>query len=150
MNLLKLLVKWIVVFFFKRLRELEINFLWNGYDIAPLGGNRIRINDEDYDLTPKIQTAFTDTGRNFNKTNMDGESVLTFERTLQIFKYDRAKDFYSKWTESIKKDLTKRVDKILNLPSAVSADDKENTIVDLQGERKKTFIPFNIFGVWTT
>ena len=64
--------------FFKVIRDLEGNFSWNGHDIVPIRVNRVRINHEDYDLTPEIQTAFTDTRYNSNNKDMDDESVLAF------------------------------------------------------------------------
>ena len=47
--------------FFKVIGDPESNFSWNGYYISPFAGNRVRINEEDFDKTPDIQTASTDT-----------------------------------------------------------------------------------------
>ena len=43
------------------MRDPEVNCSWSGHEIIPLGGDRVRISDEDYALFPQIQTAFTDT-----------------------------------------------------------------------------------------
>ena len=51
-------------------------------EIIPLEGNRFEIKGEEYDLTPEILSAFTDTRYNFNNINMDDESVLTFDKIL--------------------------------------------------------------------
>ena len=42
------------------MRYREGYFSWKGFDINPLGGNRVKINGEDNELTSEIQTAFTD------------------------------------------------------------------------------------------
>ena len=99
------------------------NFSWNGFDIVPLGGIRVRIIDEDYDSTTEIQTAFTDTRYNFNNNDMDDDSLITFYKILESLSYDQAKDSNWKRTGPFKKDLKKRVDKIRNPPLALPADD---------------------------
>ena len=64
--------------FFRVLRDAEGRFRWNGKDIIPSGGKRVEINGEEYNLTPEIQSAFTDTRYSFSNSNNDDESVSTF------------------------------------------------------------------------
>ena len=83
------------------------------YAIIPLGKNWARMNAEAYDLNPAIQTAFTAANYDFNKFDMDDESVLTFDKILESPDYDHAKDSNSKRTKPTKKGLEKGVDKTL-------------------------------------
>ena len=67
---------------FKVIRNAEGKFSWGGKEVNPLGGNRVEIDGEEYNLTPEIQRPFTDTRYNFNNIDMDDESVLTFDKIL--------------------------------------------------------------------
>ena len=78
--------------FFKVIRDAEGKFLWKGKKIIPLGRNRVEINGEEFDLTPEVLSAFTDTRYNFNNINMDDESVLTIDKILDSLNYDPSKD----------------------------------------------------------
>ena len=82
--------------FSKVLRDPESNLLSNGYDIISLGENRVRINDKGYDLTPEIQTAFTDTSYKNNGNDKDDESVTTSTKILENLEYNHAKSSTSK------------------------------------------------------
>ena len=93
--------------FFKVVRNAEDNFSWNGYDIIPLGGNRVRVKSGDYDLTPEIQTAFTDTRYQFFNIDKDDQNILSFEKMLETLINNDAKNSKSKRTKPIKKDLKK-------------------------------------------
>ena len=88
--------------FFKVIRDAEGRFSWNGKEVTPLGGNKFEINGEEYDLTPEILSAFTDTRYNFNNINMDDESVLTFDKRLDSLNYNQSKDCNSKRAKPIK------------------------------------------------
>ena len=123
----------IVKIFQKVIRDAEGKFSWGGKEVIPLGGNGAEIDGEENNLTPEIQRAFTDTRYNFNNIDMDDESILTFEKTLNSRNYDSSKNSNSKRTKSIKSDLRKRVYKIKNPP------------LTLQGEGVKIIIPSNIF-----
>ena len=87
--------------FFKVIRNAEGKFSWGGKKVNPLGGNRVEIDAEEYNLTPEIQRAFTDTRYNFNNIDMDDESVLTFDKILNSLNYNPSKDSNSKRTKSI-------------------------------------------------
>ena len=123
--------------FFKVIRDAEGNFSWNNKEVIPLGGNRVEIDGEDFNLTPEIQRAFTDTKYNFNNTHMADENVLLFDKILNSLNYEPSKDSNSKRTKSIKNDLKKRVHKIKNPP------------LTLQGEGVKIIIRSNISDIYT-
>ena len=93
--------------FFKTLRNAEGKFSWGGKEINPLGGNRVEIDGEKYNLNPGSQRAFTDTRYNFNNIDMDDESVLTFDKILNSLHYNPSKDSNYKRTKPIKNDLRK-------------------------------------------
>ena len=67
--------------FIKLIQDPEGNFSWENSDIIPLGANRIRIIGEAFDLTPEIQTAFTDTISNFDNNIMDDQSVQNLKKS---------------------------------------------------------------------
>ena len=123
--------------FFKVIRHAEGNFSWINKEVIPLGGNRVEIEGEEFDITPEIQKAFTDTRYNFNNTHMDDENALIFDKILYDLNYDPSKDSNSKRTKSIKNDLKKRVHKIKNPP------------LTLQGEGVKIIIPSNTIDIYT-
>ena len=114
---------------FKVIRDAEGKFSWNNKKIIPLGGNRVEINGEEYDLTPENLSAFADTRYNFNNINMDDENVLTFDKMLDSLNYNPTKDSNSKRTKSIKNDLKKRVHKIRNPLLAIQGQGIEKIIV---------------------
>ena len=89
----------------KAIRDPEGNISWNGLHIIPLGRKRVRIIDGDYDLTPEIQTAFSDTRYKFNNNAMDDESVLNLDKFLKTLKYNHAQNYNSKRIKSVEKDL---------------------------------------------
>ena len=47
--------------FFKAIRNEQGKLSWNDKVIEPLGGNRIQIDNKEFNLTPEIQKAFTNT-----------------------------------------------------------------------------------------
>ena len=121
----------------KVIRDAKGDYSWNNKEVIPLGGNRVEIEGEEFNITPEIQKAFTDTRYNFNNTHMDDENVLIFDKILNSLNYDPSKDSNSKRTKSIENDLKKRVHKIKNPP------------LTLQGEGVKIIIPSNIFDIYT-
>ena len=135
--------------FFEVKQDPECKFPWIRHDIVPLGGIRVRINGEEYDLTPEIQTAFTDTRYKFNNSISDDESVLTFDNILESLDYKRTKFSNSKRTKTIKKELEKRADKILNPPIPIQAVENKEGSDNIQGEGMEIVIPSNIIDIWT-
>ena len=57
--------------FFKTIRNTEGKLTWNGVIIKPLGDNRVKIGNDEYNLTPEIQKALTQTNYNFKNMNDD-------------------------------------------------------------------------------
>ena len=47
--------------FFKLEQKDRGEVFWNGAFIEPLGENRIRVKDQEYEITPDIQAHFTNT-----------------------------------------------------------------------------------------
>ena len=135
--------------FFEVIQDPECKFSWIGHDIVPLGGIRVGINGEEYDLTPEIQTDFTDTRYNFINSISVDESVLTFDKTIERLDYKHTKYSNSKRTKTNKKELEKRADKILNPPLPIQAVENEEGSDNLQGEGMKIIIPSNIIDMWT-
>ena len=80
---------------------------------------------------------------------MNVEIVMTFNEILEVFIYDRAKNTHSKRKKSNKKNLTKRVDKILNPPLALPAFEIEDDSDDIQGGGMEIIIPTNNIEVHT-
>ena len=124
-------------------------FSWIRCDIIPLGGIRVEINDEDYDLTPEIRTIFADTKCNFNNNDMEDESVLSFYKIQESLHYHPAKVSNSIWSKSFKNDLKKNIDKISIPPLALPVDKNEAESVVSESEGMKFIIPSNIIDICT-
>ena len=119
---------------------------WKNTPIIPLGGNRISIDDEEYDIKPNIQNYFTKTY--LTTKHMSNEDKLT------IYDILTAVGFYStrhvRGVNSFRmKDalynLPKAVEKIRNPPLPEIEDRKDI----LQGEGVKIIIPSNIIDIYT-
>ena len=128
--------------FFKVIRNAESKFSWGGKEVNPLGEVRVEITGREYTLNPEFQRAFTYTRYNSNNIDTDDESVLTFDKKLNVLNYDPSKECNSKRTKSTKNDLRKRVYKIKNPPLTLPTN-------DLQGEGVKTIIPSIIIDIYT-
>ena len=89
---------------------------WNGVIIKPLGDNRVKIGNDEYNLTPEIQKALTQT--NYNFKNMNDDDILNFTNILKSVNYSLDKDFHSTRRNSIKNYLPKRIEKIVNPSSS--------------------------------
>ena len=127
--------------FFKLILNSEGNLSGNGYENIPLGGNRVRINNVDYNFTPELQTASNDTRHNLNNNYMHDENI---DKILKNLGYDNTKNSNSKRTEFVSKDLEKRVDKYRNHPLAIPANENEDESDDLEGQGIETInIPSN-------
>ena len=127
---------------------------WNDKVIEPLGGNRIKIGNKEFNLTPKNQKAFTNT--NYNFRNMNDDDILNFTNILKTVDYNPRQDSHSTRSKYLKNHLQDRVDKILNPsssssstvfqiepPSSESEDNLEGSGVS------KITIPSNIIEIWT-
>ena len=68
---------------FFKLTEDSGKVYWNGEYIEPLGDNRIRIKDREYDISPDIQAYFTNTKLTTNfLDNFEKETVFEILKTL--------------------------------------------------------------------
>ena len=99
--------------FFKAVRNDEGKLSWNNKVIEPLGGNKIKIDNKEFNLTPEIQKAMTSTNYNFNNMKND-DDILTFANILKTVNYNSKQDSHSARSKYIKNNLQNRVDRILN------------------------------------
>ena len=119
---------------------------WNGDYIEPLGDNRIRIKDREYDISPDIQAYFTNTKLTTNfLDNFEKETVFEILKDVGFddnipkigFKAARMKDaLYN---------LANEIDKIRNPPLPAIENESDN----LQGEGVKIIVPSNIIDIYT-
>ena len=98
--------------FFKAVRNDQGKLSWNNKVIEPLGGNKIKIDNKEFTLTPQIQKAMTATDYNFKSMNDD--DILNFANILKTVNYNSKQDFNSTRSKYIKNNLQNRVDRILN------------------------------------
>ena len=98
--------------FFKAVRNSEGKLSWNDKVIIPLGDNKIKIDNKEFNLTPEIQKAFTNT--NYNFKSMNDDDILNFANILETVDYNPKQDTHSTRSKYIKNNLQNRVDKILN------------------------------------
>ena len=133
------------------MRNSEGKLSWNNKIIIPLGDNKIKIDNKEFNLTPEIQKAFTNT--NYNFRNMNDDDILNFANILKTVDYNSNQDSNSTRSKYIKNNLQNRVDKILN-PSSSSTttfqiEPPSNEESDLEGSGvSKIIIPSNIIEIW--
>ena len=115
--------------------------------INPLGDNRIRIKDREYDISPDPQAYFTNTKLN-TKFLDDFEKETVFEILQNVGFYDKIPKigFKAAGMKDAFYDLSNERAKIRNpaLPTIENADDS-----DLEGRGIKIIIPFNIIDIYT-
>ena len=116
-----------------------------GVPIYTLGGDRIQIKDNIYDLTPEIYKALSDTG--YTGTTMKNESdILMMNNIINDLGYTGVGDRDSKRKTFLIKTLPKLVEKIQNKTFEEINDDSDS---DLQGQGVKIIIPSNIIDIYT-
>ena len=109
------------------------------------------IKNEEIDLTPDIQTLFTDTKATTKPLKMD-EKMTVFKILTDLGFYDsrpKTEGNISPGMKDVKIDLTKATDKFLNPPSALPHFENEEESDDLHGEGMKRNVPFVIFDIHT-
>ena len=115
-----------------------------GVTIITLGGDRIQIKDNIYDLTPEIYKALSDTG--YNGENLKNEDdILMLYNIIRDIGYTGIRDRPSKRKKFFTITLPKLVEEIQNRTFEEITDDSD----DLQGEGVKTIIPSNIIEIYT-
>ena len=115
-----------------------------GVPIYTLGGDRMRIKDIIYDLTPETYKVLSDTG--YTGNTMTNESdILMFNIIMIVLVYTGIGDRDSKRKTFFTKRLPKLVEKFHNKTFEEINDDFE----DLESEGLKIIIPSNIIDMYT-
>ena len=115
-----------------------------GVPVYPLGGDRIQIKDNIYDLTPEIYKALSFTGYD-GKTMKNENDILMLNNIIRDLGYTGRKDYQSKRKTFLTETLPKLVEDIQNRTFEEITDDSN----DLQGEGVKIIIPSNIINIYT-
>ena len=115
-----------------------------GVPINTLGGDRIQIKDNIYDLTPEIYKALSYTGYTGN-TMKNKADILMMKNIKSDLGYTGLRDYPSKRKTFLTKTLPRLVEKIQNKTFEEIIDDSD----DLQGEGIKIIIPSNILDIYT-
>ena len=125
---------------FFKLEQEGKNVSWNKIPIKTLGGNRISIENQEYDITPNIQSYFTNT--NQTTKYMNDEDKLTVYDILTntgFYSMKHKKGLKSVRMQDALKNLPKEIAKIRNPPLPAIENESDN----LQGEGVKIIIPSN-------
>ena len=130
--------------------SLKINFTPSGATIIgvpfnTLGGDRIQIKDNDYDLTPEIYKALSYTGYD-GKTMKNENDILMLNNIIRDLGYTGVGDYQSKRKTFLTETLPKLVEDIQNRTFEEITDNSN----DLEGEGVKIIIPSNIIDIYTT
>ena len=115
-----------------------------GVPINTLGGDRIQIEDNIYDLTPEIYKALSDTGYT-GKTMKNESDILMMNNIINDLAYTGVGDRDSKRKTILTKTLPRLVEKIQNKTFEEIIHDSD----DLQGQGVKINIPSNIIDIYT-
>ena len=115
-----------------------------GVPIYIPGGAKLRIRDNDYELTPEIYKALSYTGYT-GKTMKTENDILMMNNIINDLGYTRAGERDSKRKTFSTKILPKLVEQIQNKTFDEITDDPD----DLQGEGLKIIIPSNIIDIYT-
>ena len=113
--------------------------------IYTLGGDRIQIKDNIYDLTPEIYKALSDTGYT-GKTMKNESDILMMNNIKNDLAYTGVGDRDSKRKTFLTKTLPSLVEEIQNRTFEEINDDSDS---DLQGQGVKIIIPSNIIDIYT-
>ena len=116
-----------------------------GVPINTLGGDRIQIKDNIYDLTPEIYKTLSYTvydGKTMKKEN----DILMLNNIIRDLRYTGIVDNKPKRKTLLRETLPKLVEDIQNKTYEEITLDSDN---NLQGEGVKIFIPSNIIDIYT-
>ena len=116
-----------------------------GVPIFTLGGDKLRIRDNDYELTPEIYKAFSYTGYT-GKTMKNENDILMLINIINDLSYTGVGDKPSKRKTFFTKTLPKLVEEIQNKTFEENTLDSDS---DLQCEGIKIIIPSNIIDIYT-
>ena len=132
--------------FFKLEETNDGQVFWKKLPIKPLGKNRIRMKNQEYDGKPNIQKYFTNT--KLTSKNMDNEDKSTVYDILKntgFYSMKHTKGLKSARMINVLYNLPKEIAKIRNPPLPAI----ENESDDLQGDGFKIIIPSNIIDIYT-
>ena len=115
-----------------------------GVPIITLGGDRIQIKDNIYDLTPEIYKALSFTGYEGKNLKNDND-ILMLYNIINDLGYTGIGDNKSKRKLFLTETLPKLVEEIQNRTFEEITDDSD----DLQGEGVTIIIPSNIIDIYT-
>ena len=110
-----------------------------------------KLNNKEFNLTPEIQKAMTNT--NYNFRNMNDDDILNFANILKTVDYNPRQDSHSTRSKYIKNNLQNRVDRILNplffINNKLQIEPPSDQESDLEGSGvSKIIIPSNIIEIW--
>ena len=129
--------------FFKLTEDDDRKVYWNGVLINPLGDNRISIKNHEYDITPDIQSYFTNT-KHTTQILDDIEKETVYDILQDVGFYDNIPHVGLK--------AARMQDALYILPNEIKRI-REPVIPpienDLQGEGVKIIIPSNIIDIYT-
>ena len=115
-----------------------------GFPINILGGDRMQIKNNIYDLTPEIYKALSYTGYD-GKTMKNENDILMLNNIIRDLGYTGIGDHKSFRKTFLTEKLPKLVEEIQNKTFEEITDDSD----DLQGEGVKIIIPSNIIDIYT-
>ena len=115
-----------------------------GVSFSTVGGDRMQIKENIYDLTSEIYKVLSDTG-NTGKTMKNENDILMLNNIINDLGYTVIGDRDSKRKTFFTITLPKLVEKFQNKTFEEITDDSN----DLQGERVKIIIPSNIIDIYT-
>ena len=116
--------------------------------INPLGDNRIRIKDQEYDISLDIQAYFTNTKLTTKfLDNFEKETVFDIIQNVGFYENIPKIGFKAARMKDASYDLPKAIDKFRNppLPAIENVEDSS----DLEGEGVKISIPSNVIDIFT-
>ena len=114
-----------------------------GLPIITLGGDRIQIKNNNYDLTPEIYKALSYTGYTGNTIKNEND-ILMMNNIIRDLEYTGIGDKKSSRKVFFTETLPKLVEQIQNRTFEEITDDYD----DLQGEGLKNIIPSNIIDLY--
>ena len=108
---------------------------WNGFLVDKIGGSRVEINENIFDLTPNLLKVFTDTsGKSIKKLNKNEE--ITYKKLLKTLEYPNYKP---RGGESKSRRYYYNTKKF----------NQSETDSDLEGQGVKIIIPSSITDIYT-
>ena len=103
--------------FFKLEEKSNGGLIWHGIFIQPIGENRINVKNEEYDITPNIETYFTNTKLTTKfLNNIEQETVLDIHNSVGFYDMKHTNGLYSARLRDALYNLPKTIPIVLNPP----------------------------------